>query len=119
VARKRDFLEIQVWRRGGEAGNSHLYFDEPSSSPEKLSAKSREDPILADKMGLKQSTPYITISSKKSLRVKDLYLVAILKIGERIYFQLNVCFPQAPSTKKPNQRTQGQTPRTSSSPVRI
>jgi hypothetical protein len=101
VAKKRDFLELQVWKRSGDAGTAHLYFDE-HASPERAatsSARSREEPIIADKMGLKQVTPFITISSKKSLRVKDLFLVAILKIGERIYFQLNVSFPQAPSNK--------------------
>lgn len=94
------FFELQVWRRGDSNGAAPPRLLLDSSGPTLPSSKT-SNLVWFEKMGFNKRELYITINCEKGLRVQDLFVVGILKLGGQLYASLETSFP-APSSRRKN-----------------
>lgn len=94
------FFELQVWRRGDSNGAAPPRLLLDSSGPTLPSSKS-SNLVWFEKMGFNKRELYITINCEKGLRVQDLFVVGVLKLGGQLYASLETSFP-APSSRRKN-----------------
>eukprot|EP01122_Echinamoeba_exundans_P015745 TRINITY_DN762_c0_g1_i2.p1 TRINITY_DN762_c0_g1~~TRINITY_DN762_c0_g1_i2.p1 ORF type:complete len:520 (+),score=61.26 TRINITY_DN762_c0_g1_i2:51-1610(+) len=100
-SREEDFFfELQVWRRGDANGASPPRLLLDSSGPTLPSSKN-STLVWFEKMGFNKRELYITINCEKGLRVQDLFVIGILKLGNALYLSPETSFP-APSSRRKN-----------------
>lgn len=79
-----NFFELQVWNKKNDGQSNEV----------------NNAPIWFEKMSFSKDNLYCTINCKKGLKVQDMYLVGILRIGNTLHISEKTSFPLSSSKRR-------------------